>query len=241
VWPSAAGEWNWPQLTPASLVQCMREASVLLQAVLQGSMRQHLQELDERLAHLGLEQEEVAGDGNCFFHALVLQLQVLSLRLSLLGFTSTKVQTLTPEELKRANVPLHLEQTEEREPRKEESEAEEAEASNASSNAGKPPSDDVPEESQGEEGQGEEGQGEEEESSGGGGVAEEDVARQRVVDYMEEHAELLEPYLSAADLEGNTRMSMSVSRLAAAAEEEDPPASHAGVLRGVAVASGLIH
>jgi hypothetical protein len=211
----------------------MREASVLLQAVLQGSMRQHLQELDERLAHLGLEQEEVAGDGNCFFHALVLQLQVLSLRLSLLGFTSTKVHTLTPEELKRANVPLHLEQTEEREPRREESEAEKAEASNASSNAGTPASD-VPEESQGEE----------EESSGEGGVAEEDVARQRVVDYMEEHAELLEPYLSAADLEGNTRM--SVSRLAAAA---DPPASHAGVLRGVTssvrphtlVASGLIH
>ena len=202
----------------------------MLQAVLQGSMRQHLQELDERLAHIGLEQEDVAGDGNCFFHALVLQLQVLSLRLSLSGFTSTKVQILTPEELKRANVPLHLEQTREREPRGEESEAEEAEASDASSNVGKPASD-VPEESQGEE-----GQGEEEESSGGGGVAEEDVARQRVVDYMEEHAELFEPYLSAADLEGNTRM--SVSRLAAAA---DPPASHAGVLRGVAVASGLIH
>ena len=201
----------------------------MLQAVLQGSMRQHLQELDERLAHIGLEQEDVAGDGNCFFHALVLQLQVLSLRLSLPGFTSTKVQILTPEELKRANVPLHLEQTEESEPRGEDSEAEGAEASNASSKAGKPASDVL------EESQGEEGQGEEEESSGGG-VAEEDVARQRVVDYMEEHAELFEPYLSAADLEGNTRM--SVSRLAAAA---DPPASHAGVLRGVAVASGLIH
>jgi hypothetical protein len=213
----------------------MREASVVLQAVLQGSMRQHLQELDERLAYLGLEQEEVAGDGNCFFHALVLQLQVLSFRHNLLGFTSTKEQILTPEELKRANVPLHLKQTEEREPRGEESEAE---ASNASSNAGKPASD-VPEECQGEE-----GQGEEEESSEGGGVADEDVARQRVVDYMSEHPELFEPYLSAADLEGNTRM--SVSRLAAAA---DPPASHAGVLRGVTssvrphtlVASGLIH
>ena len=32
-------------------------------------------QLDERLAEVGLEQEMVKGDGNCFFHALVVQLR----------------------------------------------------------------------------------------------------------------------------------------------------------------------
>ena len=46
-----------------------------LQRVLQGQITEHLDELDRRLAGVGLEQEMVPGDGNCFYHALVIQLE----------------------------------------------------------------------------------------------------------------------------------------------------------------------
>jgi hypothetical protein len=51
-----------------------------LRRVTQGSMWAHLQELDERLRGLGLQQEDVKGDGNCYYHALVKQLRRNGLR-----------------------------------------------------------------------------------------------------------------------------------------------------------------
>lgn len=41
----------------------------------EGEMGARLRELDMRLRKIGLEQEDVKGDGNCFYHALVKQLQ----------------------------------------------------------------------------------------------------------------------------------------------------------------------
>lgn len=40
----------------------------------EGEMGARLRELDVRLRKIGLEQEDVKGDGNCFYHALVKQL-----------------------------------------------------------------------------------------------------------------------------------------------------------------------
>jgi hypothetical protein len=59
----------------ATLLDAFRDATINLQRLLQGPMSEHLRELDQRLAEIGLAQELVPGDGNCFFHALVLQLQ----------------------------------------------------------------------------------------------------------------------------------------------------------------------
>uniref|UniRef100_A0A7S4U7X3 OTU domain-containing protein n=1 Tax=Guillardia theta TaxID=55529 RepID=A0A7S4U7X3_GUITH len=50
-------------------------ASNLIQRTIWGDLAPHLQELDACLARQGLRQELVDGDGNCFFHALLLQLK----------------------------------------------------------------------------------------------------------------------------------------------------------------------